>query len=122
MVLRSGGSLLQTKCSLESCLSSQLIFKTLLDPWAQNLLPKYAQFTIIKAFKSTETTNKSNQIPTQNVRRRGRTFYSPEDDKLIVEQVRLNGDVHKTHAKIAKELGIKNPRHIAARYKNHFIS
>ena len=49
-------------------------------------------------------------------------MYSPEDDKLIVEQVRLNGDVHKTHAKIAKVLGIKDPKHIAARYINHLSS
>ena len=90
LVLSRVLSLLQTKCSLESGLSSQLIVKSLLNPWAQNLLPKYAQFTIIKAFKSTETTNKSNQIPTQNVRRSGRTLYSPEDDKLIIDQVRLN--------------------------------
>lgn len=96
----------------------------MLDPWAQNLLPKYAQFTIIKAFKSTETTNKSNQIPTQNVTRRGRTFYSPEDDKLIIDQVRLNGDVRKTHVKIGKMLGLKDPYNgsIEQRYIIHLSS
>ena len=123
LVLSRVVSLLQTKCSLESCLSSQLIFKTLLNPWAQNLVPKYAQFTIIKAFKSTETTNKSNQIPTQNVRQRFK-LYSPEDDKLIMDQVRLNGDVRETHVKIGKMLGIKNNvgRAIELRYRNHLSS
>ena len=116
LVLSRVVSLLQTKCSLESCSSSQLIFKTLLNPWAQNLLPKYAQFTIIKAFKSTETTNKSNQ----NVRLSRRTFYSPEDDKLIIDQVRMNGDVRATHVKIGKMLGLKHPgREVEQRYRNH---
>ena len=118
MVFRSGVSLFQTKCRFYVCLSSQLFFKPLLDVCVQNSLPKYAQFAIFRGCKSTDSNNKSNQIPTENLKRR-RRVYSPEDDKLIVEQVRLNGDFRKTHVKIAKELGIKDPRTVEARYKNH---
>ena len=99
LVLRSGVSLFQQKCRFE--LSSQLVFRLLLNLCFQNSLPKYAQPAIFNAFKSTGSTNKSNQIPTEHLKRR-RKMYSPEDDKLMVEQVKLNGDAHKTHAKIAK--------------------
>ena len=118
LVLRSGVSLFQTKCRFEFCLSPQLAFQPLLSVCVQNSLPKYAPLAILKAYKYTSSINKSNQIPTKNIIK-GRNLYSPEDDKLIVEQVRLNGNVLDTHVKTAKMLGIKDPRNVEARYKNH---
>ena len=121
LVIRTGVSLFQRKCRFKVCQSSQLVFQHFLNPCFQSSLPKYTQSAISKAFKSTKSTNKPNQIPTENLKRRPQ-IYSPEDDKQKVEQVKLNGGVRKTGAKIAKVLGIKDQRTVEERYKNHSTS
>ena len=111
-------------------LISQLVLKQAVN--RQLLQLKYVPFSINRLFKSTESPEKPIKPQKQskssfkaelfiqdlNSKQRHRG-YTPEDDKFIVEEIKLQGNNKNTHKYIAKVLGLTDYRCVAERYRTH---